>query len=640
MKLFVPGRICLFGEHSDWAGGHRRINARIEKGSTIIAGTNQGIHAEVRPHPTRLILRSTLPDGARMGPFDVPMEPAALLAEAERGGFFSYAAGVAYQVLTHYRVRGLELDNYLTDLPIKKGLSSSAAMCVLVARAFNRLYDLKMTVRGEMEHAYMGEVTTPSRCGRMDQGCAYGNRAIHMLFDGDRTDVAELKVPRELHFVIVDLCASKNTVEILSKLNQCYPFAGNDLQRGVQKCLGPLNAQIVRQACDALARGDAEALGRLMREAQQQFDRYCGPACPAELTAPILHRTLDYPPLQPYIHGGKGVGSQGDGAAQFICRDADAQSRVVEIIERDLRMPCLKLTLKPGPKVRKALIPAAGFGTRLFPATKVVKKELFPIVDREGRCKPAILAIIEEAVAAGIEEVALVIQEEDRPLFEDFFGAMPRIENFNKLSKANQDYCQYLLDLGRRVTLLPQTNQEGFGHAVHCAKDWVGNEPVLLMLGDHLYASDTETPCARQIIDVFDRLGHSVVGLKTTPAAQIHLFGVVGGAWSGEPDVLSVTEFAEKPTLEHAQKHLAVDGLPDDHYLTVFGEYVLTPKVFEFLDENIRHNVRERGEFQLTSCLDRVRQEEGFAGYVVKGRRFDIGVPDAYRQTVAEFRNA
>src|SRR4030042_7031242 len=213
MKLFVPGRICLFGEHSDWAGGYRRINARLEKGYTLITGTNQGIHAEVKPHPTKLILHSTLSDGSRKDPFEVPMNKEALLEEASKGGFFSYAAGVAYQVLTHYRVRGLEIDNTLTDLPIKKGLSSSAAICVLVARAFNRLYDLKMTVRGEMEYAYTGEITTPSRCGRMDQGCAYGNRPVMMTFDGDRIDVTEFNVPGDLHFIIVDLHAGKDTRE-------------------------------------------------------------------------------------------------------------------------------------------------------------------------------------------------------------------------------------------------------------------------------------------------------------------------------------------------------------------------------------------------------------------------------------------
>ena len=161
MKIFVPGRICLFGEHSDWAGGYRRINAEIEKGYTLICGTNQGIHAEVEPHPNALVLSSTTLDGEVVGPTEIPLEPRALLEVAQQGGFFSYAAGVAYQVLTHYRVRGLVIRNTKTDLPIKKGLSSSAAICVLTARAFNRVYDLRLTVRGEMELAYQGEITTP-----------------------------------------------------------------------------------------------------------------------------------------------------------------------------------------------------------------------------------------------------------------------------------------------------------------------------------------------------------------------------------------------------------------------------------------------------------------------------------------------
>jgi len=169
MNVFVPGRICLFGEHTDWAGGYRRINSALEKGYALITGTGQGIWARVEPHPTSLILTSATPEGRKHSPYEIPMDPKALMEEAQRGGFWSYVAGVAYQILTHYHVRGLVIDNYDVDLPIKKGLSSSAAICVLTARAFNRVYDLKMTTRGEMELAYQGEITTPSRCGRMDQ---------------------------------------------------------------------------------------------------------------------------------------------------------------------------------------------------------------------------------------------------------------------------------------------------------------------------------------------------------------------------------------------------------------------------------------------------------------------------------------
>lgn len=276
------------------------------------------------------------------------MEPNTLLVEAQGGGFWSYIAGVAYQVTTNYHVRGLTINNYKTDLPVKKGLSSSAAICVLAARAFNRVYDLKLTVRGEMELAYMGEITTPSRCGRMDQGCAFGNHPVLMVFDGDRLETNELQVEKELHFVIVDLGAQKDTMEILNRLNRCYPFAENEIERGVQELLGPINKRVTQQAVDVLRVSDGENLGRLMVEAQAFFDRYATPACPEELTAPVLHRVLNHEPLKPHIWGGKGVGSQGDGTAQFITRSQADQQAIIEILERDLGVECLELTLRPG----------------------------------------------------------------------------------------------------------------------------------------------------------------------------------------------------------------------------------------------------------------------------------------------------
>ncbi len=639
MKIFVPGRICLFGEHTDWAGGYRRTNADLEKGYTLITGTNQGVYAEVKPHSTKFILRVSLSDGTHRGPFEVPMERDVLLAEAEKGGFFSYAAGVAYQILTHYHVHGLEVDNYLTDLPVKKGLSSSAAICVLVARAFNRIYDLKMTTRGEMEYAYMGEITTPSRCGRMDQGCAYGH-PIMMTFDGDRIDVKEFSVPEDLYFVIVDLHAGKNTKEILNRLNHSYPFAEDELQRNVQKYLGPISSQITHEAYEALYQGDAERIGELMKKAQAEFDKYLQPACPSQLTAPVLHKVLNYEPIQPYILGGKGVGSQGDGSAQFIVKDRESQQKVIEIIERDLKMSCLKLVIESGRRVRKAVIPAAGFGTRLFPASKAIKKELFPIIDQEGRAKPVILAIVEEAINAGIEEICLVVQSRDRELFEEFFKTPPPIENFNKLSKEDQEYWEYLMDVGRRISFATQDIQEGFGHAIYCAREWADKDPFLLMLGDHLYESYDDVSCTRQLLDVYDRVGHSVVGLQVSDVDELRNFGCVTGVWDEEGSTLSITEFYEKPHPDYARQHLLVEGMGDDQFLTLSGLYVLTAKIFDYLEQNITHNLRERGEFQLTSCLDKLRKEDNFSGYVVKGRRFDIGTPEAYRQTVIDFRNA
>jgi UTP-glucose-1-phosphate uridylyltransferase len=470
----------------------------------------------------------------------------------------------------------------------------------------------------------------------MDQGCAYGDKPVLMTFDGDRIDVEELKVAADLHFIIVDLCAGKDTKEILNRLNHCYPFAENDLQKKVQHYLGPVSGRLTHEAADALRRGDAARIGALMKEAQQAFDSHCAPACPAQLDAPVLHKVLGYGPIQKHILGGKGVGSQGDGTAQFIVAGKEQQDTVASIIEKELRMPCLTLIVHSGRRVRKAAIPAAGFGTRMFPATKTMKKELFPVIDTDGRAKPAMLIIIEEAVRAGIEELCLIVQPDDKPVFEEFFCAPPPIHHFNKLSKEDRTYSGYLREIGHRITFVTQNTQDGFGHAVYCAKQWAGGEPFLLMLGDHLYRSETAVPCARQLLDVFDTSGVSVVGLKTTPENQLHLFGAVGGTWQKD-NVLSITEFAEKPDPAYAREHLVVDTIEEGSYLTVFGQYVLTPEIFDYLEENITGNLREKGEFQLTSCLDRLRQEHGFLGLVVKGTRFDIGVPQAYRDTVAGY---
>ncbi|MFC1508534.1 sugar phosphate nucleotidyltransferase, partial [Candidatus Omnitrophota bacterium] len=274
---------------------------------------------------------------------------------------------------------------------------------------------------------------------------------------------------------------------------------------------------------------------------------------------------------------------------------------------------------------------------RLFPATKAIKKELFPVIDSDGRAKPVILAIIEEVLNAGIEEIGIIVQSGDRDIFEEFLHTTPPIENFNKLSTADKKYCDYLLDVGRHVSFIIQDVQDGFGHAVYSAKDWVGNEPFLLMLGDHLYASDENVSSTMQLITTFERLSHSLVGLKVSPIDEVHNFGCVTGTWYEENSILSVTEIFEKPEPDYAREHLHVEGMDEDDYLTLSGQYILSPGIFDYLEENITHNIREKGEFQLTSCIDRLRLEDGLSGYLVNCRCFDIGMPDAYLDTLRNF---
>ena len=340
MDLFVSGRLCLFGEHSDWAGQYRKVDPQIDSGLAIAVGTNQGIFARVALD-NKLKFKSIQCDRV----LELPMTEDCLLQLAQTNHFYSYVAGTAYQALIRYRVGGLAIDNYQMDLPLQKGLSSSAAICVLVSRAFNRLYNLGLSTAQETELAYWGERTTPSQCGRLDGACAYGKQPILMTFDGDRCHVESLTVGSDLHLIIVDLAGSKNTQKILAELNQCYPAAKGSTAAKVRDYLGSVNQNLVRQAAIAMQEGNATDIGALMNQAQAKFDCYVAPAC-SQLQAPLLHRLLQHPPIQPYIYGGKGVGSQGDGTAQLIACDRDSQMQAIAIIQRDFpNMKCYQLDI-------------------------------------------------------------------------------------------------------------------------------------------------------------------------------------------------------------------------------------------------------------------------------------------------------
>ena len=341
MDLFIPGRLCLFGEHSDWAAQYCQVNPALAPGYAIVVGTNQGIFAEVQLHGRLLFKTVNYPQS-----LDLAMDESWLSNMAQTNNFYSYVAGVAYEALTRYGVGGLAIDNYAMSLPLKKGLSSSAAICVLVARAFNQLYDLGLTLQEEMDLAYCGERNTGSQCGRLDQACAYGSQPILMTFKGDRTEIEPLVVRADLYLIIVDLAGEKDTQTILKQLNQCYPTAQNPIQADVQKYLGEINAQIVRRAIQAILQGNRAAIGKLMNLAQTSFDRYLTPACPSQLQSHLLHQLLNHPSLEPYIYGGKGVGSQGDGTAQFICRDRQQRELAIAAIERDFpQMQCYELDI-------------------------------------------------------------------------------------------------------------------------------------------------------------------------------------------------------------------------------------------------------------------------------------------------------
>ena len=639
IDLFVPGRLCLFGEHTDWAGKYRTMNADIAPGASIVTGIEQGIYAEVEKSPI-FEMYSEAPEIKDVWQdFACRMNETELKGVAKSGSFFSYCAGVASYMLEWYQVGGVKITLKRMTLPMKSGLSSSAAICVLVARAFNKLYNLNLNTMGEMNIAYLGELRTSSRCGRLDQACAFGVKPNVMTFDGDEVEVKTLNVKKHLYWVFADLCAEKNTIKILRDLNKGFPFASNEMEEREQKALGEDNQKIIDMAIKYMAEGNAEALGQLMTDAQRLFDEAVAPMCPEELTSPKLHAVLADPVISQWTYGGKGVGSQGDGSIQFLAKDKDCQQKVIDYLNGQ-GMRAYPLTLKPVHAVRKAIIPVAGFGTRLYPATRALKKDFFPIPDKDGTVKPVILILLEELLKSGIEEVCLVLgSEEERLLYRDFFENPLPEEHLRKLNPEMQEYENRILAIGKRLRYVYQKEKRGFGHAVYQAVDFANNEPVLLLLGDTLYRSDTGKPCALQLIEKYERYNKLMVAVHPIELKDVSHYGILTGTWEDKNETeLSISKMTEKPKASYAEEFLGVkckDG--QKKYMSVFGQYILTPEVFEQLHQDIVNSNDPTKEVELTSALDKVREQDGMMGVQLQGRMYDMGNYNAFRRCVNDY---
>ena len=254
-------------------------------------------------------------------------------------------------------------------------------------------------------------------------------------------------------------------------------------------------------------------------------------------------------------------------------------------------------------KIRKGVIPAAGAGTRFLPATKVVPKELLPIVD-----KPTIQYIVEEAVASGIEQVILITAR-GKGAVEDHFGVSAELEEVLKRQK-KEDLLRMVKELSQMVTMVAVRQEEprGLGHAVLCAREAVGEEPFAVLLGDDLV--DAEPPCLAQMVEVSRQKGGGVIALQRVPASETHLYGIIRGEQVSE-GVYRITELVEKPAPDQAPSNLAI-----------IGRYILPPEIFPILEKT---PPGKGGEIQLTDALQTLARTMPLSGYEFAGDRYDAG---------------
>ncbi len=290
--------------------------------------------------------------------------------------------------------------------------------------------------------------------------------------------------------------------------------------------------------------------------------------------------------------------------------------------------------------VRRAVIPAAGLGTRLFPASHAVKKELFPIVGPDGVARALIHYHLLELHRAGINEVCIIVQPGDEAVFRQYFEG-PDETYFGRLAKypALQDEARLMRELAKGLHFAVQEKQEGFGHAVYQTKTFANGEPVLLGLGDHLFQGAPLSPYAELATAFAHTGGKSLSAVNSITVADLKGYGTIAGSRrSDNPLLIDVELIVEKPTPEVARAQLRVNDTPADVFLGWFGMHVLAPSIYDVLGQMITDNTRDNGEFQLTRAQEIQRQQEGYCALqMTSARRFDFGTPMEYVESLAAF---
>jgi len=266
-------------------------------------------------------------------------------------------------------------------------------------------------------------------------------------------------------------------------------------------------------------------------------------------------------------------------------------------------------------KIKKAIIPAAGLGTRFLPATKAMPKEMLPILD-----KPTIQYIVEEAARAGIEDIIIVTGKHKRAI-EDHFDIQKELETtlYEKGKLELLDRVQYSTELAN-IFYVRQKEQKGLGHAIYTAKQFIGNEPFAVLLGDDIVESDN--PAIKQLMEQYETTGKSVIGVQTVPETETHRYGIIEPK-SQDERLYEVNRFVEKPEQGTAPSNLAI-----------MGRYVLSPRIFDYLETQTEGS---GGEIQLTDAIERLNKDDKVYAYDFEGQRYDVGEKIGFVKTTIEY---
>lgn len=335
--IFVPGRLGIIGEVSDLVTPYLEENNKLIPGCAIAMTVEQGIYATVKESSNLVI---TMNDKK----FTCEMNEDILLKHAEdKNNFFAYVCGCSLYMKRKYNIGGINVKITKMDLPIKKGLSSSAAICVLITKAYKKVYNLEMSEEEEIEAAYQGEHLALSKCGKLDQSVIYKNQLVKVDFYSNEVNASEILPKEKIHILVADLKGDKDTAKIMSDLNNCFPFYKNDNEKKVHQMVSLKNRRIVQDSVNCIEIGDLKKLGKNFRKMQKLKDK-CSVVC-SEFESPKLHSLLRDKTIKKLSYGAKDVGSGGDGCIEILAKNEQSKEKLKKYLENDLGLTTYSFTI-------------------------------------------------------------------------------------------------------------------------------------------------------------------------------------------------------------------------------------------------------------------------------------------------------
>lgn len=609
VSIFVPGRLCIIGEHSDWASNYRINNPTLEDGMAVITILDEGIYANIEKFDSIYISNDKEVISCKMNEIDYIIDT---------DDYWKYAIGTCRYIKEKYNCAGIKIEIYKNTLPMKKGLASSAAICTLVVKAYNKLYNLGLNDDIELEEAYEVEQSIGSKCGRLDQVSVSDSKLQLVEFKQEKVVRHKLHVKKDIYMVYADLNGEKDTIKILNDLNKCYPYHKNEQEKLVQEFLGIENVRYCKKAKTCIENGEIEKLGSIMNEYQARFDEVLIPVS-KELKAPLLHEIINDKFIKTLVYGIKGCGSGGDGAVQFLAKNEYSQKILYDYLNKKLNKASAKITIKSN-TIKKAIIPIGGYGTRMYPMTKIIGKEFLPLMDSDSRIKPAIVIMLKELIDAGIEEIALVLPQKYQ---DNYMRLFTKNVNYKKFDIIEQE----LQEIFSKITFIDDDKQNGLSNAISLCKKFISGDKFLIVLGDQIYKSKTDKTCLKQIIDFYNESNKCLIPVCETNMEDVEKYGILKGNKVIDNKYFKINNFVEKPSIEIAKQYLYTTDGNTIKYYSVFGCYLLDDKFIKLLDISKEFNDNLKKYIDLYEPL----------AFIPNGKYYDIGNNQSYCKTFIEF---